>query len=261
MLNRDFLEKYPLYRKFPMQVPSDLMQVPAPAFHMLCETCASEQTFNPSAPHPASRYVGLGGSVYGIAYRCSACNNVSRYFLLKFNAANNYVMKVGQEPPWEIAPDRELERVLGARATYYKRGLICESQGYGIGAFAYYRRIVEEIIDELLQGINDLIDEQDREQYSEALKQVAATKATERKIDLVKDLLPSILRPDGMNPLDSLHDVLSEGLHAETDERCLELAETVREVLVFMVNQIAITRISQKNFTTSMRKLLDRQKK
>ena len=61
-----------------------------------------------------------------------------------------------------------------------------------------------------------------------------------------------------MNPLSTLHGVLSEGLHQETDERCIELAMTIREVLVFLVNQVVATKASSSRFTESMRRLLDR---
>ena len=61
--------------------------------------------------------------------------------------------KVGQSPAWDIVMDKELESLLGDHAYFYKSGLICESQRYGIGAFAYYRRIVEEVIDELLVSV------------------------------------------------------------------------------------------------------------
>ena len=169
-------------------------------------------------------------------------------------------MKVGQEPPWDIVPDTQLEKALGKRVDYYKKALVCESQSYGIGAFAYYRRIVEEIIDELLSGVVSLLNDQEKGHYIEVLEQVKKTTITQDKIQLVKDLLPSVLRPDGMNPLSGLHEALSEGLHAESDERCMELAVTIRDVLIFLVSQISITNTAAANFSNSMRKLLERKK-
>jgi len=64
------------------------------------------------------------------------------------------------------------------------------------------------------------------------------TRVTQEKIDLVKDLLPTILRPGGMNPLGVLHSELSEGLHAETDANCLENVSHARDILTFLINQI-----------------------
>jgi hypothetical protein len=201
------------------------------------------------------------GKVVRMQYHCTSCRKFWRYFFLKFDPEGNYVMKVGQEPPWEITPDRTLERMLDSRADYYKKGLVCESQGYGIGAFAYYRRIVEETIDDLLVDIADLMAGEDRERYLEAIEEVKKTTVTQDKIELVKDLLPPILRPGGMNPLAALHAVLSEGLHQEPDERCLELAATIREALIFLVNQVAVTQTASASFTENMRKLLDRRRK
>lgn len=285
MPNRQFLEEYPLYRRFRMTVPYPLEYQPIlnssgyaegalehPSIHMHCSVCASEQTFTMendyynafaqgmqySAPMGTQKPYPTTSPVAFIIYRCTSCERSLRYFTVKFDSKNEYVMKVGQEPPWEITMDRSLERTLGTRAHYFKKGLISESQGYGIGAFGYYRRIVEEIIDELLEGIADLVSGDERTQYLEALEKAKKTTVMQDKIDLVKDLLPPILRPDGMNPLSALHNTLSEGLHKESDERCLELAVEARETLVFLVNQIEVTKESSTRFTESMRRLLNR---
>lgn len=61
-----------------------------------------------------------------------------------------------------------------------------------------------------------------------------------------------------MNPLNLLHSTLSEGLHAKTDEECLEVAGSIRDILVFLVNQILQTKESSKKFTSRMRKLLEK---
>jgi hypothetical protein len=215
MPNKEFLENYPLYRKFKMDFPDDLSLLPKPAIHMPCLLCGSEQTFN------AHNYIGLFqhtnapvfGHVVHAVYVCTSCRKFMRNFLLKFDLEGKYVIKVGQEPPWDITPDRNLEKILGQHAYFYKKGLICESQGYGIGAFSYYRRIVDEIIDELLSGISDLLSDVELTKYQKALEKTKNTTVTQDKIELVKDLLPPILRPNGINPLDALHTTLSKGLH------------------------------------------------
>lgn len=156
MPNRELLEKYPLYRKFVMQLPDTLNKLDKPAIHMHCPVCESDQTFRMSGEyHDAFSYSNypLNGAVVRVVYFCASCSKFSRYFLLKFDPQGRYVLKAGQEPPWDITPDPTLARTLGSNALHYRRGLVCESQGYGIGAFAYYRRIVEESIGELLEGI------------------------------------------------------------------------------------------------------------
>lgn len=259
MPDAKFLETYPLYRKFSTDIGYRLLcSIPKPPIRMHCHTCDCLQTFNMSNEYYQnySYESSCSGKVVRLVYLCSACKKYECFFLLQF--ADDYVMKVGQCPPWEIVPDKNLSTLLGDHQDYYKKGLVCESQGYGIGAYAYYRRIIEEIIDSLLDSITDLIPESEKQKYLEAFNKTKKTIIAQKKIELVKDLLPEILRPDGMNPLNLLHSTLSEGLHAKTDEECLEIAESIREILVFLVNQILQTEESSKKFTTSMRKLLEK---
>jgi hypothetical protein len=61
-----------------------------------------------------------------------------------------------------------------------------------------------------------------------------------------------------MNPLGVLHSELSEGLHAATDESCLENANHIKSILIFLINQIIQSKESAKSFTTSIKSLLDK---
>lgn len=262
MPNPDFLENYPLYRKFQTKLPLWLSDLPKPAIHMPCWVCKSEQTFNMVNNYQENfgndQLIEATGKVVRALYRCSACNGFFRFFFILTDPEGSYIIKVGQHPSWEISMDRNLEKMLGAHSEYYKKGLICESQGYGIGTFSYYRRIVEEIIDQLLIDITDLITEEEHKNYIRALEEVKKTIVAQDKIKLVKDLLPSTLRPGGINPLSVLHDILSKGLHSQNDEECMELAMTIREPLVFLVNEVIARKSSAKNFTVGMRKLLEK---
>lgn len=48
---------------------------------------------------------------------------------------------------------------------------------------------------------------------------------------MAKDVLPESLLINGHSPIKLLHGALSEGVHALSDEQCLELAGSVRVVL------------------------------
>ena len=277
MANKKFLEEYPLYKKF---ITTDfyywttLRDLPKPAIHMYCWKCDSDQTFNMANEYWEVDYPvdsSIVGKTLRTRYVCSACRDSARLFFIQFGSekieAKNKdgkdventvvsMMKVGQNPAWSIEMDKELEKMLGEHAEYYKRGLICESQSYGIGAYAYFRRITEDVIDELLESILDLVEEDEKEQYKEKLEQVKIEKIAENKINLVKDLLPKSLQVDGMNPLKKLYGVLSQGIHDETDEECMEKAEAIRGILVFLVNQVIRTKKDKKSFTEGMKKIL-----
>lgn len=277
MANKKFLEEYPLYKKF---VTTDfynwtlLENLPKPAIHMYCWQCDSDQTFNMINEYSEVDYRANANSIgktLRARYICSACKNSARLFFIYFGEEKILeknkegeeiektavsLIKVGQYPSWNIEMDKELESMLGEHAEYYKRGLICESQSYGIGAYAYFRRITEDVIDELLESILDLVEEDEKEQYREKLEEVKKEKIAEKKIILVKDLLPKSLQVDGMNPLKELYGVLSQGIHNETDEECMEKAETIRGILVFLVNQVIRTKKDKKSFTEGMKKIL-----
>jgi len=61
-----------------------------------------------------------------------------------------------------------------------------------------------------------------------------------------------------MNPLGVLHSELSEGLHAESDESCLENASHIKDILTYLINQIIQSKEAAKQFTDSMKSLLDK---
>lgn len=259
MPNAMFLETFPLYRPMEVVIDHVLNKIPKPPIKMHCATCRSDQTFlmineyyhgRTHANYPS------GGEVVLAIYACAGCKNSHRHFLIKIAENRTSVQKIGQFPAWELKGDVNVEKLLGIHKSYVRRGLVCESQGYGIGAFAYYRRIVEETIDTLLDQIAGLLDGQELATYSEALALTKKTRVTADKIDLVKDLLPASLRPDEMNPLKVLHETLSQGLHAESDESCMENAEIVRNIMVFLATQIATAAEAKKSFTSGMRSLL-----
>ena len=196
--------------------------------------------------------------VLQITYVCAGCKENIVTFCIKVSPDLKSIMKVGQDPVWDISGDRSVERLLGKHKSYLRKGMICESQGYGIAAFAYYRRITEEVIDKLISDIEDIMLAEDQETFAKAYEKVKKTRQTSEKILLVKDLLPPSLIIEGMNPLGILHSALSEGLHAEEDEACLSYAETIREALIFISSQISETKKRKQDFTYKMRILLDK---
>lgn len=287
MITKQFLETYPLLRKLPVTFErvyhtqyggmkgSYIGNLPKPALNLYCKICGSPQTFNMENDFehfslktnmPLQSYTPVG-KILEMRYLCAGCKEYRYIFYVEFGidktpkedaqTFSGWIRKIGQLPPWEIDIDKNLEKALGDDSALYKKGLICESQGYGIGSYAYFRRITENIIDELLNSISDLIDKgDDKEKYKQALEKVKKTRVTEEKIELVQDLLPSSLQPNGLNPLKLLHSTLSAGIHNKTDEKCLELAETIKEVLIYLLEEIKNRKNRTKEFTERMKKLL-----
>lgn len=278
-----FIESYPLYRRFKYELPTHVIDVPAPSVHLLCRNCGHTTTFRTaqlageSTPYVqcyqwtssklTSGYIPTYGQpnrpltansigrVYSLVYVCAACGEDYRHYFIHFDPAQKFVMKVGQDPAWAIEPDSLIAKMLGDKIELMRKGLTCESNGYGIAAYAYYRRIIEDVIDDLLSQIETVLSKDLQDQYREALYAVRNSHRASDKIEVVKDMLPESLKPGGENPLGFLYGVISEGLHSLGEEECLELATAVRSVLVSLVQQIELERTSQKTFHKSLQTL------
>jgi hypothetical protein len=280
MADKKFLETYPLYKKLNIKISQytgDFGDMPKPAINLNCKYCDSIQTFNmvneywenEADTSMAGRHIGIWGKTVRALYECSACNEGKYIFFIEFvktgtvkeedsTLDTGYVRKVGQNPPWEIDIESNIEKALGKDAELYKKGLVSESQSYGIGSYAYFRRITENIIDDLLDSILALIHEEEKDKYKQALEKVRETRITEEKIELVQDLLPTSLQPNGINPLKSLHAALSDGIHNKTDDECLDLADTIKTILIYLLEEIRNRNDKAKLFTDKMKKLLDK---
>jgi hypothetical protein len=178
-----------------------------------------------------------------LTYRCRNCQNTEKIFAIsaRLNEGGNdgLLVKVGEWPPFGPPIPPRVIKLIGPDRELYLMGNRAENQGMGIGSFAYYRRVVENQKNRILEEIvcvaekvkapKDLIDKlraaQRETQFSKAMQ-------------TVKDAVPEILLINGHNPLTLLHSALSEGLHAQSDEQCLQLATSIRVVLAELADRI-----------------------
>jgi hypothetical protein len=262
MLDKEFLESYPLYKWAALTRFSRLDTFKySPSVVKNCPNCKSDQTFAFSDLDEASwmqRSAGRAGTslqdIYKdislkINYECKGCHSFQMSFMLKFSSDGAKVQKVGQYPPITISPSQEINIFLGEYVDLFKKGLVCESQSYGIAAFSYYRRIVELEIDRLLGEIESQVESENIEAFKNAFKEIKDSHYAKDKIELISQVIPSHLKPGGANPMGILYRVLSEGLHSFTDEECLQKAKAVRETLESFVhllnaNKEAIAKLS-----------------
>ena len=131
-------------------------------------------------------------------------------------------------------------------------------QSYGIGAFGYYRRIVEAIIVKLMAEIQTLIPEENKDKFVAAIREIEASYYASDKIELIGTYVPESLKPGGHNPISLLYGILSDGLHSGTDDECLEVATDVREALENLVHLLNLTRNATKKLSESTKKMLQK---
>ena len=121
-----------------------------------------------------------------------------------------------------IGPDKEL----------FLQGRRAESQGLGIGAFAYYSRVIENQKGRLVGEIKKV---SEKLGAKPALIQKLGSALREARfssvVDQTKDAIPDALLIEGHSPLLLLQRALSEGQKAEDDEQGLSLAQSIRIVL------------------------------
>lgn len=159
---------------------------------------------------------------------------------LTVGKTNARIHKLGEVPPFGPPTPARLITLIGGDRELFLKGRRAENQGLGIGSFAYYRRVVENQKGRLIREIAKVAkmlgaSPQELSLFARAANETQFSKA----IDDVKNAIPQSLLIYGQNPLSLLHSALSEGLHAQSDEKCLELAQDIRIVLTELAERIS----------------------
>lgn len=179
-----------------------------------------------------------------IRYRCRNCEESQKVYAIAFEPVEDTaadLRKLGEQPPFGPPLPSKLISMVREDRELFAKGQRAENQGLGIAAFAYYRRIVENQKNRLLDEIRKVAERENPN--PELLAQIEAAKQ-ERKfaaaVDKIKRGLPSSIAVHGTNPLTLLYGVLSANLHEESDESCLKLATAVRVVLSEFADRLSV---------------------
>ena len=202
------------------------------------ETCGGNRTFE--------RALESDGQLVDIFlnYYCCNCRRSFKTYALrivqgKTRGATGSAVKFGEIPMFGPPVPPRLISMIGPDRELFLKGRRTESQSLGIGAFSYYRRVVENQKDRLLGELHKAAERlgADEELLSSIDRAKDETKFS-KSIDLVKDAIPDGLQVKGKNPLKMLHRALSKGMHNLNDEECLEQAQAVRVILTELASNI-----------------------
>jgi hypothetical protein len=199
-----------------------------------------------------------------LSYSCRNCRKSHKTyaFRLAWPAADKnsiLAMKFGEIPSFGPPVPARLITLIGPDRDLFLRGRRSENLSLGIGAFAYYRRVVENQKSRLISQMGQVA-----ARLGAGAKEVArfeaAAKETQfsRAIEEIKDAIPSVLLLDDHNPLTLLHSALSEGLHAQSEEECLEIATSIRLVMVELADRISQALKDEAELKTAVSRLLNR---
>lgn len=153
---------------------------------------------------------------------------------------NIRIQKYGELPRSRLARNRALQKFLKDDLDNYEKAIVCLSHEYGVAAFAYFRRIVENNIKALLDLVQEDAQSSDSDKaILDALGDLRKDTPMSEKIKIANLALPNHLKPDGLNPLGRLYQALSEGVHSLPDAECLQKAKATSECLEFLVSELA----------------------
>jgi hypothetical protein len=199
-----------------------------------------------------------------ITYRCSNCQQVTKVFFLaakvdSVRQSSGQVYKFGELPSFGPPTPARLIALVGPDRDDFLKGRRCEIQGLGIGAFTYYRRVVENqknrILDEVIKVAEKL------GAGVEAMAELRAARSEtqfSKALSMVKAAIPQVLLINGQNPLALLHSALSEGVHDRSDEECLAIASSVRVVLGELSERMAQAMKDEAEISKALSTLMNR---
>jgi hypothetical protein len=257
------IEEDPLYHKREfggdfLEEDSNLLVI-----EYYCPNCNKLKTFHRknSPPQRGSDFGGTGSftgeitlisSTIHYNYQCTYCGTKINFWI-ELNAENNWLRKIGQNPPWSIELSDDLKRYLHENEELYKKGLICLSQSFGLGACSYFRRIIENEINPLLTLLIEQkkIEGEGKDKVEE-YKDIKDGKSFTAKTKLAYEITPQSLIVKGTNPFKKLHDFLSQGIHSKDEEECVKIALNAKHSLEFVVIELNREKENRKSFRSNI---------
>ena len=241
-----FLENAPLYSWRHFKKPS----VNRSSLHIneidsYCDVCDQIRPFHDLRARGGGAGMAISTLKTGTSYftfTCVSCRKSQRTYLVEQVLDDEIIkmQKYGELPRGKIPRDKTLQKFLKDDRDNYEKAVICLNHEYGVAAFAYFRRVVENNISHLLDLLQE--DAQSSGEASETLKAIQSLRdesPMSEKIRVANLALPLHLQPDGLNPLGRLYQVLSEGVHSLSDDDCLKKARATSECLAFLVSELA----------------------
>jgi hypothetical protein len=244
-----FLEKIPPGKSMIVnEILEDLYDdfwVRTPELELYCEgsRCEGERTFVSGSKIKIHKRDEQERDIF-LHYKCRNCSSIYKTFAVHMESQVSLskwrLEKYGEIPPFGPPTPPRVVTLVRNEKELFSLGRRCEHQGMGIGAFVYYRRVIESqrnrIFDEVIR-VTEKISPKDV--VLEELKAAKEENQFTTSVERIKHDLPQTLFINGYNPLTLLHGALSKGVHGLNDAQCLELASDVRNVLFEFTEKLA----------------------
>ena len=157
---------------------------------------------------------------------------------------------------WLPTIPKDIKEELGDDAELYQKALRNMNEGYGIGACAYLRRLLEKYINPLLQLLYEIKNETGaKEEELKLIQDTIASKDFTSKTKFAADIAPSSILVEGHNPVKEIHERLSVGLHTLDDETANQYAQEIRTALEFIIRNLRRTHEERKSYAAQIKKI------
>jgi len=168
-----------------------------------------------------------------------------------------YLRKIGQLPAFERNPEKIVLDYLNEEdKENYKKALSNLSSSYGIGAFAYLRRVIENEIKNIVKDLSQL-EFDGSEKVKQAWLEYEQNHQMANLIENINPYIPSSLKEIGDNPIKLLYQQLSGGIHEYSEDECLEKAKQIDVLMRYVIRKVN----SEKYELNDVRKAMNTLKK
>jgi hypothetical protein len=246
----ELLQNVPLHSPRTVQLVFAKSRFPEPALpgdiyvHCDHERCGGGRRHNLVR---ADRSLTDSALYYFITYRCSNCTVSEKHFAIRLGVGGPAIIsgicsKIYEEPAFGSPIPKRLFQVIGeANRDHFLQARRAIARGLGIGAYAYYRRIVENTKFDLVRSVLEVARATNAPvEQIELLQKAQSETQFSKAIDMLREVsaIPAVLLIDGQNPLALLHDLLSEGIHQLDDGECLARAQDAEVVLCGLADRM-----------------------
>lgn len=226
------------------------LQAPLPKIRLHCSShhCGGERFFKCRTPFNFTNLInGLGVWRFFPVYVCSDCDACHKAFALEIKRIRIgedefefHARKFGEDPAFGPPIPPKAMSLVGPDRELFLKGRRAETMGLGVGAFAYYRRVIENQKERIFsEFIRVLRATAPNDPVIADLERAKAETQFSKSLEAIKHALPGSLLINGQNPIALLHTALSEGLHALEDVDCMEYAAAIRTVLFETSDRLA----------------------
>ena len=266
-----FLSDYPLYKQWKIdEIYANLDQMKQHSYESFCPiaktfkpflTNIHKNIYDPLSSRlvEGARWI-LENSTFEYDFTetysatCQHCQKFKAYFTIhgvgvrSTDTINNFhIEKVGQYPPLQINPEPIFKNFLSKPdVKFYEKGKMLFNQNFGIGALAYWRRIIENEIKRI--ATSTMTSEANAKLIFEPLLKDKKLKITDI-IDKLTQYLPAQALIDGENPFKVLYSSVSDGIHNLNEDQCSERSKNIEQLLKHVITSLNQEREKKLNKT------------